>query len=124
MNFTARPTQSNLEERGWAGAYYFNYLVQYTLGSFWRNNLRNIDAGLVDYPVRTHLEKTIGQTVRFFKNTNNGMGHPALLGLQPFNEPHQGDIDKRAFEEGFLKDFYSNVLAELNKFDKKTIYFH
>ena len=77
----------------------------------------------MDYPVRTHLEKTIGQTVRFFKNTNNGQGHPALLGIQPFNEPHQGDIAKRTFEESFLKDFYSNVITEVNKFDKKLFVF-
>ena len=43
-------------------------------------------SGLSNYPVRTDLEKTIGQTVKFFKSFNNRLGHPAILGIEPFNE--------------------------------------
>ena len=46
------PPQSNFKNRSWGMAYYLNYLVRHTLGSFWRNRLRNIEAGLQDYPVR------------------------------------------------------------------------
>ena len=74
--------------RDWAVGYYLNYLVRNTLQSFWKNSLRNKDEGLEGYPVRTHLEKTVGQTVKFFKDLNNGSGHPAILGFSPFNEPH------------------------------------
>jgi hypothetical protein len=121
--FHPRPAQSNLENRRWAADYFFNDLVQYTLGSFWRNNLRNIEAGLMNFRVRTHLEKTIGQTVKFFKDTNNGEGHAALLRIEPFNEPHQGDIASEDFEVSFLKDFYINVISEINKFDSRLFVF-
>ena len=36
--------------------------------------------------VRTHLEKTIGQTVKFFKSFNGGLGNPSVIGVEPFNE--------------------------------------
>ena len=109
--------------RDWAVGYYLNYLVRNTLQSFWKNSLRNKDEGLEGYPVRTHLEKTVGQTVKFFKDLNNGSGHPAILGFSPFNEPHPVGLGKQFFEENILKEFYSNVLVEINKFDHKTFIF-
>lgn len=109
--------------RDWAVGYYLNYLVRNTLQSFWKNSLRNKDLGLEGYPVRTHLEKTVGQTVKFFKDLNNGSGHPAILGFSPFNEPHPVGLGKRFFEENILKEFYSNVLVEINKFDHKVFIF-
>ncbi|HEY7080103.1 MAG TPA: cellulase family glycosylhydrolase [Nitrososphaeraceae archaeon] len=114
---------SNVKARGWAVGYYLNYLVRNTLESFWKNNLKNAEEGLEGYPVRTHLEKTVGQTVRFFKALNGGNGHPAILGFSPFNEPHPVGLGKQFFEENILKEFYSNVLAEISKFDHKAFIF-
>ena len=118
-----RPPQSDLKDKSWAGAYYLNRLVRHTLQSFWRNHLTNIEFGLKAYPVRTHLEKTIGQTVKFFKELNGGQGHPAILGFELFNEPHQVTIDKKTFEEYFLREFYTNVLSEIKKFNNKVFVF-
>jgi Cellulase (glycosyl hydrolase family 5) len=109
--------------RDWGAAYYINYLVRNTLQSFWKNNLKNIDKGLYDFPVRHHLEKTIGQTVRYFKSLNGGNGHPAILGFSPFNEPHPVGLDKKHFEHFILKQYYSNVLFEINKVDDKSFVF-
>jgi hypothetical protein len=115
--------QSNHKDKSWAAAYYLNPLVRYTLQSFWKNSLRNIEAGLENYPVRTHLEKTIAQTVKFFKILNDNKGHPAILGFEVFNEPHPVGMDKKNFEESFLREFYSNVLTEINKVDDKVFVF-
>jgi hypothetical protein len=114
---------SNIKSRDWAVAYYLNFLVRNTLQSFWKNSLKNTDEGLHNFPVRTHLEKTVGQTVKFFKVLNEGNGHPAILGFSPFNEPHPVGLGKQFFEERILKEFYSNVLKEINKFDDKAFIF-
>jgi len=114
---------SNIKDRDWAVGYYLNYLVRNTLQSFWRNSLKNTEEGLEGYPVRTHLEKTVGQTVKFFKDLNDGKGHPAILGFSPFNEPHPVGLGKQFFEQNILKEFYSNVLKEINTFDHKAFIF-
>src|SRR5215467_7235323 len=57
---------SKIRYRDWQVAYYLNYLVINTLQSFWKNALKNIERGLNNFPVRTHLEKTVGQTVKYF----------------------------------------------------------
>ena len=72
---------ATLKDRYWSTQYHVNYLVRYTTESFWKNDLTNIEMGLQNYPVRTHLEKTIAQTVKFFKAMNNNRGHPAFLHL-------------------------------------------
>jgi hypothetical protein len=78
---------------------------------------------LKNYPVRTHLEKTIGQTVKFFKTIHGTDNHPAILGYSPFNEPHPVGFDKKLFEEKFLNEFYTNVLDEIKKVDNNTFIF-
>jgi hypothetical protein len=92
-----KPKPANLRDKKWQVAYMINKLVKNTLSSFWENNLTNIEAGLQNYPVRTHLEKTVGQTVKFFQESDskdlqgqerNEKGHPAIVGIEPFNEPH------------------------------------
>ena len=93
--------------------YNLDDLVQFTLQSFWNNNLTNVNAGLSNFPVRTHLEKTIGATVRFFQAMNNSAGHPAILGYEAFNEPPPVDIDVKTFETQILPSYYSNVLREI-----------
>jgi hypothetical protein len=107
----------------WAASYMLNKLVKSTLYSFWHNDLTNEEVNLKNYPVRTHLEKTIGQTVRFFSNMNDGQGHPAIVGVDVFNEPHPVGIDKREFESQFLKEYYLNTFKEISKYDDRTFIF-
>jgi hypothetical protein len=114
---------SALIHRDWGAAYYLNYLVRNTLQSFWKNKLRNINEHLDNFPVRTHLEKMVGQTARYFKSLNGGNGHPAILGFSPFNEPHPVGLNKQFFEETVLMEYYSNVLKEINRFDDKAFVF-
>ena len=100
-----------------------NKSLKETLKSFWENDLTNLDEGLKNYPVRTHLEKTIGQTVKFFKSLNDGLGHPAIMAVEPFNEPHPNTIAKKEFEVKYLMDYYRNVNSEIEKFDKALFIF-
>ena len=117
-----RPKASNLKDRKWQTAYMINKLVKHTLTSFWKNDLSNTELGLQNFPVRTHLEKTIGQTVNFFKSLSDG-GHPAILGIEPFNEPHPAGIPADQFESTFLYKYYQNVESEIRKFDDKIFLF-
>jgi hypothetical protein len=118
-----RPKAPNLKDRKWQTAYMINKLVKHTLASFWKNNLTNRESSLQNFPVRTHLEKTIGQTVKFFKSLNDGSGHPAILGVEPFNEPHPAGIPADQFEATFLYQYYQNVESEIRKFDDKIFLF-
>jgi len=118
-----RPKASNLKDRKWQMAYMINKLVKYTLVSFWKNDLTNKEFGLQNFPVRTHLEKTIGQTVKFFKSLNDGRGHPAILGIEPFNEPHPAGLPPDQFESTFLYKYYQNVESEIRKYDDKIFLF-
>jgi Cellulase (glycosyl hydrolase family 5)/Glycoside hydrolase family 5 C-terminal domain len=125
-----KPKPSNLRDKKWQFAYMINKLVKNTLKSFWENNLTNTEAGLENYPVRTHLEKTVGQTVRFFnshdmndpqKQTEAEKGHPAVIGVEPFNEPHPVGI--KDFETKLLFQYYLNVNSEIRKYDDKIFLF-
>ncbi len=116
----AKPPKRN---KMWAASYMLNKLVKNTLFSFWHNDLTNEEVNLKNYPVRTHLEKTIGQTMRFFKSLNNGQGHPAIVGVDVFNEPHPVGINKYEFESQLLKEYYLNVFNEISKYDDKTFIF-
>ena len=110
-------------DKKWQFKYMINKSLKETLKSFWENDLTNLDEGLKNYPVRTHLEKTIGQTVNFFKSLNDGLGHPAILAVEPFNEPHPSTIPKKEFEAKYLMDYYRNVNSEIEKFDKALFIF-
>jgi uncharacterized membrane protein HdeD (DUF308 family) len=121
------PEPSNLKDKKWMIKYVTNKSLKKTLTSFWRNDLTNIEEDgekkLEHFPVRTHLEKTIGQTARFFRSLNNGAGHPAILGIEPFNEPHPAGLPKEQFEGEFLVDYYRNVDLEIRKFDPDVFIF-
>ena len=119
------PEPSNLRDKKWMIKYVTNKSLKKTLTSFWRNDLTNIEGEnkLENFPVRTHLEKTIGQTARFFRLLNNGAGHPAILGIEPFNEPHPAGLPKEQFEGEFLVDYYRNVDSEIRKFDPDVFIF-
>jgi hypothetical protein len=125
-----KPKPSNLRDKKWQVAYMINKLVKNTLKSFWENNLTNTEAGLENYPVRTHLEKTIGQTVRFFNSNDKNdpqkqaeieKGHPAVIGVEPFNEPHP--VGMKDFETSLLFQYYLNVNSEIRKYDDKIFLF-
>ena len=119
------PDPSDLRDKKWMIKYVTNKSVKNTLASFWRNDLTHIDGEnkLEHFPVRTHLEKTIGQTAKFFRSLNNGAGHPAILGIEPFNEPNPAGLPKEQFEQDFLVDFYRNVDLEIRKFDPDVFIF-
>jgi Cellulase (glycosyl hydrolase family 5) len=102
-------------DKKWQIKYVINKSLKHTFKSFWENDLTNVEADLENYPVRTHLEKTIGLTVKFFKSLNDGLGHPAILGIEPFNEPHPGMIPKKDFEVKYLMDFYRKVNSEITR---------
>jgi hypothetical protein len=118
-----RPKAPSKPDKKWQFKYMINKSLKETLKSFWENDLTNLDEGLKNYPVRTHLEKTIGQTVKFFKSLNGGLGHPAIMAVEPFNEPHPSTIPKKEFEAKFLVDYYRNVNSEIGKFDKALFIF-
>jgi Cellulase (glycosyl hydrolase family 5) len=118
-----KPKAPTKPDKKWQFKYMINKSLKETLKSFWENDLTNIDEGLKNYPVRTHLEKTIGQTVKFFKSLNGGLGHPAIVAVEPFNEPHPSTIPKKDFEVKFLVDYYRNVNSEIEKFDKSLFIF-
>jgi hypothetical protein len=73
-----RPSPAGFRNKNWYLQYLTNESLRYTYESFWKNDLTNKDIGLEHFPVRTHLEKTIEQTVKFFKSFNEGLGHPGL----------------------------------------------
>jgi hypothetical protein len=100
-----------------------NKLVKHTLASFWKNDLTNREFGLQNFPVRTHLEKTIGLTVKFFKSLNDNRGHPAILGIEAFNEPHPAGIPPVEFEATLLFQYYQNIESEIRKFDDRIFLF-
>src|SRR5215213_10152562 len=74
----------------WASNYLFNDSCRHTLGSFWRNDLRNdrlsASEQRIARPVRDHFVKTIGAVARWFQALNGGNGHPAVIGYVLFNE--------------------------------------
>ncbi|MFL6510797.1 MAG: DUF308 domain-containing protein, partial [Nitrososphaera sp.] len=119
------PEPSNLQDKKWMIKYVTNKSLKKTHTSIWRNDLTNIEGEnkLEHFPVRTHLEKTIGQTARFFRSLNNGGGHPGILGIEPFNEPHPAGLPKEQFEGEFLVDYYRNVDLEIRKFDPDIFIF-
>jgi len=104
-----KPKAPTKPDKKWQFKYMINKSLKETLKSFWVNDLTNLDEGLKNYPVRTHLEKTIGQTVKFFKSLNGGLGHPGILAIEPFNEPHPNTIPKKEFEINNLMEYYRNV---------------
>ena len=81
--------------------------VRHTLRSFWRHRLTNTEAGLTDHDVQRHLVHAVGLAAGFFA------GHPAIIGYEPFNEPHPVGEAKQPFERDTLGSFYQAVLEEV-----------
>ena len=81
--------------------------VRYTMQSFWRNSVTNTTAGLAGVAAQSHLVRVVALTAAFFSD------HPAVLGYEPFNEPHQVGMSKEAFERDVLGRFYDAVRREV-----------
>lgn len=94
----------------------YNFHVRSTLSSFWLNSLTNFP-NLANFPVRTHLEKTIGQVANFFKD------HPGILGYEPFNEPMPVGLGNSHFERTVLPQYYANAINEISRFDTTALIF-
>lgn len=106
------PEPSDLKDKKWQVKYVVNKSLKHTLRSFWQNDLTNMASGLENFPVRTHLEKTIGQATKFLL-PDGATSHPAILGIEPFNEPHPAGLPKEQFEQKMLFSYYQNVNSEL-----------
>jgi Cellulase (glycosyl hydrolase family 5) len=93
--------------------------VRHTLRSFWENRLDT--PARSGYRLQEHYVKTLGAMAAFF------MGQPqardALLGYEPFNEPHQVGLDKQVFESQTLPGFYEALLKELRAHDRDALLF-
>ncbi|MEW6604691.1 MAG: cellulase family glycosylhydrolase [Thermoproteota archaeon] len=110
------PEPSDLKDKKWQIKYAVNKSLKHTLRSFWQNDLTNIERGLENYPVRTHLERTIGQAAKFLLSNNGRGDDPTILGIEPFNEPHPAGLEKEQFEKETLLNYYGNVNSELTGF--------
>lgn len=97
--------------------------VRLTLKSFWQNRLTNTDFRLKDFPVQDHLVALIGQVARYFKQLHGNEGHPAIIGYEPFNEPHQAGISADTFETTLLPTYYAKVHREIRKYDRDAFVF-
>jgi hypothetical protein len=132
------PTASPANDPKWGLCYYdfpklmpHSVSVRNTLQSFWKNNLRNTQFGLSDYPVQDHLVNVIGQVSKFFiqkKSQSRNVvstkqGHPAILGYEPFNEPHQVGLGKENFESTLLPAYYSKSVSRIRESDKDAFVF-
>jgi aryl-phospho-beta-D-glucosidase BglC (GH1 family) len=119
-----RPPQADFKDTRWWLHYYqtpfskHDVLVRHTLRSFWQNHLFSTELSQEDLETktakipRTHMERTIGSTARFFQNQEV---RSAILGYELFNEPHPVGIDKSEFERQVLPLFYSNVSTEIRR---------
>jgi endoglycosylceramidase len=112
-----RPTPAGFRNKKWYLNYLTNESLKHTYESFWKNDLTNKELSLNHFPVRTHIEKPIGQTVKFFKSFNEGLGHPSIIGVEAFNEPQPGLFSDQDFETNYLFPYYRNVNSEIRKFD-------
>lgn len=92
----------------WAVQYITNEELKTVLYNFW-NNSDKIKS-------RTHLEKTIGATARFFQSMNNNEGHYGILGYELFNEPHPNKFfPQEMFEKEILPQFYKNAINQIRE---------
>lgn len=104
-----------------------NESVRLTLRAFWNDSLPIHSSGktapLTNQPsvgflrVRSHLEHMIGRTAAFFSDD------PAVLGIEPLNEPHPVGIPKKYFEESMLAAFFHNVADTLQQADRAAFLF-
>jgi hypothetical protein len=114
-----------LPQNPWAPHYKGNVArsVRHTLSSFWKNHLTNTRYNLDGFPVQDRLVALIGQVARYFKQMNGGNGHPAIIGYEPFNEPHQAGLPCRLFETTHLPGYYAKVHQEIRRFDRDAFVF-
>jgi hypothetical protein len=106
----------------------FNRQVRATLRAFWLStsnapHTTNVQPAPLAQDPQTHLVKTIGQAARFLSAHDEGESALAILGYEPFNEPHQAGLNKREFEQKLLPAFYHRVEAELAQSDANAFVF-
>jgi hypothetical protein len=133
-----QPKPSKLNQPKWGLEYYdfpnlvpHSKLVRNTLQSFWKNSLVNTQFNLNNFPVQYHLLNVIGQVSKFFMQKESEsrtvasakVGHPAILGYEPFNEPHQVGLGKENFESTLLPDFYSKSVSQVRASDENAFLF-
>ena len=118
------PPPAENDDKLWASNYVLgvgdrSVSCRHTLGSFWRNNLRNdqLDANHQEIArsVRDHFAKTIGAAARWFQALNDGQGHPAILGYGLFNEPHETELTPESLEQDVLPTLYKQATEEIRK---------
>ncbi len=91
--------------------------VRNSLRSFWRNRTSNARYGLADFTTQSSLVDTVAKTADYFK------GHRAILGYEPFNEPHPVGLGKSAFETAYLAPFYDSVVEAVGRVDESVSVF-
>jgi hypothetical protein len=96
------------------GSVGINELVRNTLRSFWLNATKN-ERGTVN--TRDQLTWTIQAVAAALS------GHPAILGYEPFNEPHPAGLGKKCFEEKYLTPFYQAVVDGVHSVDPEAYLF-
>jgi endoglycosylceramidase len=126
------PAPADFRDRQWV----LNYAVpigdravscRHTLASFWRNNRMNdtLDAWELSHGAdpQDHYVKTIGAVAAWFQALNGGSGHPAIIGYELFNEPHETELDPSDFEEHVLPNLYANATSAIRQTDKRSFVF-
>jgi endoglycosylceramidase len=114
--------------RMWGTRYATDDGVVRTLRAFWDNDLTNAGAALDHAPVRDMFVRTLGRLAEALRD------HPAVLGYEPFNEPHGVGLDAATFEgeEGWepgkpsravLPAFYRAAIAAVRAFDPRALVF-
>jgi endoglycosylceramidase len=91
-----------------------NELVRATFRGFWLNSTTN-ESGTIK--TQDQLVWTI-QAVAAALSSN-----PAILGYEPFNEPHPVGLGKKCFEERYLTPYYQTVLQRVHKVDSNAFVF-
>jgi aryl-phospho-beta-D-glucosidase BglC (GH1 family) len=136
------PSRVPAPNKRWGAAYAVNKGVRATLQAFWKNKLRNDSHGLRDFPVQDHFINAIAETARFFRGETQS-GHPAILGYEVFNEPHDAglgaewsvdsdgsswrpfgrEVATEVFDKNVLTPFYAAVERAIRPIDPDAFLF-
>jgi len=125
--FELPPEPAGFRNKLWALKYQFDASVRHTLGSFWRNSLRNARLSASDQNlarnVRNHYVMTLRAIADWFQSLNGGSGHPAIMGYSIFNEPHETELDGKDFEQNALAELYRHAIAAIREVDSRSFIF-
>jgi endoglycosylceramidase len=95
------------QSRTWSGRYELDHRVRATLRAFWSNQLE----------VQDRYAATLGRMAAYLAD------HPAVLGYEPFNEPHGAGLSVEQFEgsRGWAPGAPASDAAVLPAFYRKAI---